>query len=204
MKRTLLLAALLLLPAALAAQAPFPGAGETVLSPGDVIRIAVWNKPELSGEFTVAEDGTIAHPVFRHVRVAGIGISTVEARVLEVLAEWEKNPRLVLEPLLQVGVGGEVRLPGLLPLHPHTSIAQAVARAGGPTERAILERVRLYRGAETIEVDLTRPTEGIAGSPIRSGDQIFVERRSSFWRDNIAPSGSIVAGIGTILALILR
>jgi hypothetical protein len=38
------------------------GTTEGTLRPGDVVRIDVWQKPELSGEFRVGIDGSLVHP----------------------------------------------------------------------------------------------------------------------------------------------
>src|SRR5829696_4609079 len=57
-------------PAPASAQEPRAPAAQAVLTPGDSVRIEVWRKPEFSGDFVVAPDGTITHPLFRSVRVA--------------------------------------------------------------------------------------------------------------------------------------
>jgi protein involved in polysaccharide export with SLBB domain len=68
----------LLLLATLAAVVPAraqenrPSSDQAVLSPGDSVRIVVWRKPEFSGDFVVAPNGTITHPLFRAVQVGGI------------------------------------------------------------------------------------------------------------------------------------
>ena len=69
------------------------------LNPGDVLRITVWRKPELSGEFIIATDGTVSHPLYRSVRVTGIPLPAVETRIREFLGMLEENPQFVVEPL---------------------------------------------------------------------------------------------------------
>jgi polysaccharide biosynthesis/export protein len=105
-------------------------------SPGDVVRISVWRQPELSGEFYIMSDGTIVHPLYRGVKVTGIPFTDVEARIRAILAEYEATPQFVIEPLLRIAVGGEVGTPNLYTVPPETTIAQAVALAGGPTREA--------------------------------------------------------------------
>jgi polysaccharide biosynthesis/export protein len=178
--------------------------GTTTLTAGDALRVTVWRRPELSGEFSIAENGTVAHPLFRSVSAVGVPMATVEARMHDYLATIDANPQFVLEPLLRVSVGGEVRQPSLYRLAPETSIAEAVALAGGATDSGRLERVRLFRGGEEILVDLTRPEAGLAQQPIRSGDQIFVDRRISIFREYIAPAASITAAAAALLNILLR
>jgi protein involved in polysaccharide export with SLBB domain len=186
---------------------PLPGQSEwdrtVVLRPGDVLRVTVWRNPELTGEFAIARDGTLSHPLYRDVVVAGLDLAGAEARLRDLLSGLESNPRFVIEPLLRVSVGGEVRQPSLYRLPPETSIAEAVALAGGATERGRLEAVRLFRGGAEIRVDLTRPEAGLAQDPIRSGDQIFVDRRVSVFREYIAPAASVVAAAAALLRLVI-
>jgi polysaccharide biosynthesis/export protein len=209
MKRfVVLLAALLVLgPVGTSAQsAPRPAAGveATSLRPGDVLRVTVWRNQELSGEFVIASDGSIAHPLYRELRVAGMTPAAVEERMHEFLVRFEASPRFVVEPLFRVSVGGEVRQPNLYSLPVHTTIAEAVALAGGVTERGRLDRVRLIRGNEEIWVDLTQPDHGLAQSAVRSGDQLFVARRVNIWREYITPAGSIASAIISLANLLIR
>ena len=197
-------------PAALAAQSGAPVAGSVgltsdsvTLAPGDVVRITVWRKPELSGEFVVSTDGTVAHPLYREVQVAGIPLSTAERRLRTFLEKYEANPQFVIEPLLRVAVAGEVRQPNLFTLRPETSVSQAVALAGGPTERGQRDRLLLVRQNRRIVVDLRRADASGAGMPIRSGDQILVERSSAFFRDYVTPTMSVLGATAAIISVIL-
>jgi polysaccharide export outer membrane protein len=196
--RSLLVAVLLAAPP-LAAQAP--ATGEGVLSPGDIIRITVWRKPEMSGEFTIAPDGSIAHPLYQEVHVSGLPLDSAIARVRAFLARDEANPAFILAPMLRVAVGGEVRQPNLYSLPPTTTIAQAVALAGGPTERGRLDRVRVSRAGGVITLDLAQPSATVARLAIRSGDQILVLRRRDFVRDVVAPASSIIGALAGIAGI---
>ena len=37
--------------------------GDSLLRPGDALRITVWRQPEFSGDFVVNPDSTVAHPL---------------------------------------------------------------------------------------------------------------------------------------------
>ena len=189
-----------LLPLSAAAQTE----AERALEAGDAVLIEVWQNPELSGEFSILENGGISHPLLRDVEVAGLPMAGVEARIRERYERLETNPQFVVQPLLRVSVGGEVRQPSLYRLPPTTTIAEAVALAGGASERARLDRVRLFRGGEEIAVDMTSPEAGLAQTPISSGDQIFVDRRTSIFRDYIAPAGSITAALVSLVSVLTR
>src|SRR5688572_29600026 len=62
---------------------------QAVLTPGDSVRIVVWRKPEFSGDFVVAPNGTITHPLFRSVQVGGVPFATAEANLRRFLARFE-------------------------------------------------------------------------------------------------------------------
>ena len=181
-----------------------PTASQIVLRPGDALRITVWRKPELSGQFTVAIDGSLAHPLYRSVRVAGVPLSTVETRLLQFLQRYEEGPQFVLEPLLRVAVGGEVARPNLYALGPETTVSQAVALAGGASERGRNDRVRLVREGRTVLIDLTKPDATVTQLLIQSGDEIFVDRRRAIFREYITPVITIVGAAAAIVSAVSR
>jgi polysaccharide export outer membrane protein len=173
------------------------------LAPGDVVRITVWRKPELSGEFVVGTNGTVAHPLYREVQVAGIPLAVAEQRLRGFLEKYEANPQFVIEPLIRVAVMGEVRQPNLFTLRPETSVSQAVALAGGPTERGRRDRLLVVRQNNQLVIDLRRAGASGAAMPIRSGDQILVERTSAVFRDIVTPTVSILGAMAAIVSVIL-
>lgn len=182
---------------------PTRSSSDPVLQPGDVVQIGVWRQPEWSGEFDISADGTIAHPLYRSIRVAGVPVSVAEDRMRAFLRRYEETPTFFMQPRFRVVLGGEVREPKLYTHPPEVTIAQAVALAGGPTERADLERVRLLRGSQEMVLDLTRPESGAAAMPIRSGDQIIIPRRRDVFRDVVIPASSVAGAFVGLLNLIL-
>jgi protein involved in polysaccharide export with SLBB domain len=184
------------------ASAQEPGA--STLRPGDVVRVAVWREPQLSGDFTIAEDGTITHPIYRELKVAGKGITEVERQFRGLLSRLTSSPQFVVEPLVRVGVGGEVRTPNLYTVSPVMTIAEVVALAGGATDRGRLESVRLNRGGRETIIDLKTPGASMAQSPVQSGDQIFVDRRTSVFREVVAPAASVLAALAAVANIIIK
>ncbi len=182
---------------------------QAVLAPGDSVRIVVWRKPEFSGDFVVAPNGTITHPLFRAVQVAGVPFATAEANLRRYLARFEENPEFVMEPLIRVAISGEVERPLVYALRPETTVAEAVARAGGATEVGARNRVRVLRlqpsgQQEQLIINLTDPEAGYGRIPIRSGDQIIVDRRKSFMRDILLPTLGVIGSVASLGLLIDR
>lgn len=174
------------------------------LRPGDAVRISVWRKPEMSGQFTISMDGSVAHPLYRSVTVTGLSLPALESRLRMFLEQFEETPQFVVEPLLRVVVGGEVARPNLYTLGPETSVAQAVALAGGATERGHADRIRLVRAGSTILIDLTKADPAATQLAIRSGDEVFVDRRRSIFREYVTPAITIVGAAAAITSAVLR
>jgi polysaccharide biosynthesis/export protein len=182
---------------------------QTMLLPGDSVRITVWRKPEFSGDFVVAPDGSITHPLFRDVRIAGVPLPTAEANLRRYLSQYDQNPQFVMEPLLRVSVSGEVPRPLVFAAQPKTSVGEAIARAGGTTQFGNRSRVRLIRGEGSgpqriLYVNLQDPSDALSRSPIRSGDQIVVDRKKSFLKDVMLPALGVIGSIASLGLLIDR
>jgi polysaccharide export outer membrane protein len=191
------------------AQSPAPGADQVILAPGDSVRIVVWRKPEMSGDFIVAPDGTISHPLYRAVRVGGVPFSTAEVNLRNFLARFEQDPQFVVEPLVLVAISGEVGRPQVFAVRPETTIPEAVAQAGGPKETAKLDEVRVLRKDASgrqreLQVSLFNPEISSAAIRVHSGDQIILDRRKSFFRDYFMPALSVIGSVASIGLLIDR
>jgi polysaccharide export outer membrane protein len=191
------------------AQSPPPTSEQITLAPGDSIRVVVWRKPEMSGDFIVGPDGVITHPLYQAVRVGGVPFATAQANLRTFLARFEQDPQFIAEPLVRVAISGEVGRPQVFALRPETSIADAVAQAGGPNQYANRDRVRVLRkeaGGRQRElyVDLLDPEGSSATVRVRSGDQIVVDRRRSFFREIFLPGLSVIGSAASIYLLIDR
>jgi polysaccharide export outer membrane protein len=173
-----------------------------MLRPGDALRITVWRHPDLTGEFVIATDSTLVHPVYQGVKVGGLPLGAAKERLRGLLATYEQDVQLVIEPLFPVSVEGEVRQPNLYRLPQGTTIAQAIALAGGPTEAGRLDKVHLIRRESEIAIDLAGGYARYEGLGIASGDQVIVARRRNFSvvRDLLVPVTSLTAAVAAIIA----
>jgi polysaccharide export outer membrane protein len=186
-----------------------PRSEQAVLTPGDSVRITVWRKPEFSGDFVIAPDGSVSHPLYRAVRVGGVPFATAEANVRRFLSGFDENPQFVMEPLVRVAVSGEVTRPIVFAIRPETSIGEALARAGGTTQFGARNRVRVLRltpngQQQTLTLNLQSPgsTDGLL--PVRSGDQIVVDRKKSFVKDVLLPTIGVIGSVASVGLLIDR
>jgi polysaccharide export outer membrane protein len=196
-------------PVGMFAQSPAVSADQVTLAPGDSVRVVVWRKPEMSGDFIVAPDGTISHPLYRAVRVGGVPFSTAEVNVRSFLARFEQDPQFVMEPLVRVAVLGEVGKPQVFAVRPETSVAEAVAQAGGPSEDGNRERVRVLRKDASgrqreFSVSLLTSDASSGSFRVHSGDQIVVDKRKSFFKDIFMPTLSVLGSAASVYLLIDR
>jgi polysaccharide export outer membrane protein len=183
---------------------------QAVLTPGDSVRIVVWRKPEFSGDFVVAPDGSITHPLFRAVPVAGVPFATAEANLRKFLSGFEENPQFVMEPLIRVAVSGEVTKPQVFAVRPETTIGEAVARAGGVTDIGSRSHIHVLRlgpngqQQQEVIVNLADPNNVTATLPVRSGDQIIVDKKKSVFKDILLPALGVIGSIASLGLLIDR
>jgi polysaccharide biosynthesis/export protein len=188
-------------PPAAQATLPVPGSGEWsagYLQPGDRITIQVWRQPEFTGDFFVTEQGVIGHPIFRTIRVAWRNVEDVEPMIRQFLLQFEQEPNVVVETFFRVSVAGEVRQPNIHFLRPGTTLAQAVALAGGTTDRARNDRVTLRRGGRDFTLDLGDPALPQRNWVVYSGDEIIVARRVSVFREYVLPAISVLGSAASI------
>lgn len=171
--------------------------------PGDQIRLAVWRQPDFSGDFPIAPDGTIQHPLLSEVRVAGATRAQIREQILRALQRYEREPQFVFDFLYRVGVSGEVRLPNLYTLTPETTIVQALAAAGGASDNARLDQAVLLRGGQETVIDLLRPTPEVAAMKVQSGDILRLPRRTQRLRETVGFGSSIIAALASLAGAIL-
>ena len=186
----------LLAPAAGAAQDAGSGTS-TQLLPGDVINVDIWREEELSGQFQVDENGVVVLPLLGRKTVTGISADDLRDQLIEGYGEYLVNPAVLVVLLRRVNVLGEVTSPGVYLVDATQSIADLIARAQGIKPDGNADDIRLVRNGVTTRADLTGSLS-IQDAGIRSGDQIWVGKRSWFSRNF-----SSVVGIASIIANIV-
>lgn len=146
------------------------------LGPGDKLRVTVYNEPDLSGEFDVGGQGSIALPLIGQVDVKGRTIGDVDALITQKYgANYLVNPRVSVEVLnyRPFFIIGEVKNPGSYPYVNGMTVLNAVALGGGYTPRADQKDIMLKR-ANSGSAPEERVTEDTIVLP---GDVINVKER---------------------------
>jgi polysaccharide biosynthesis/export protein len=144
------------------------GAYEYRVAPQDVLRVTVWNQPELtnpSGTTTelsgriVNADGKFFFPFVGSVLAGGKTVGEIRSTIASGLSQVIKNPQVDVSVLQYRGqrvyVSGEVKAPGSVAVNDvPPDLAEIVARAGGPSLEADLSAVNVTRANKSFRLDL--------------------------------------------------
>lgn len=188
-------------PPATPAPAPSPALTKRAviytLSPGDRVRVAVFQEDDLSALPRVDARGAVNLPLIGDVRVAGMTIADAQ-RAIE---QGYRDGRILREPKVtitveeyarrEISVLGEVRAPGKydLPVESTLTLVEAITRAGGFTDIAKGSEVRITRidadGKEqNFTVDVQSIIRGLGKSKaednsllVQPNDIVFVPQR---------------------------
>jgi polysaccharide export outer membrane protein len=169
------------------------------LSPGDVVRLRIWREPDLSGDYVVDETGQVVFPLVGRLRVVDESAPSLRARLTGSYARFLQSPSVEVIPLRRVTVLGAVRTPGVYAVDLTTTVADALALAGGVGPDGNPDRVELLRGGRRVATFARSAL--FADLPLRTGDQLQVRERAWITR-NAALVASIASGVVT-LAIVL-
>jgi polysaccharide export outer membrane protein len=111
---------------------------EYVLGPGDIIRITVFQNPDLTTEARVSEKGMLTFPLLGAVSVGGKSTAAAETEIATRLRDggFVRQPQVNVLPIQirgnQVSVLGQVNRPGRFPLETaNLRLTDMIATAGG-------------------------------------------------------------------------
>lgn len=148
--------------------------GDYLLGVGDKISISVYDEEELSVSVVIPGSGVISYPFLGEIKVGGI-----TSRDLENTLDQGLRGKYLIDPKVTVSIiqyrpffiHGEVKQSGGYPYQPGLSLRKAITLAGGFTERANKNRIRVIRersqqqGAVPIGMD----------DPVYPGDTVIIE-----------------------------
>jgi polysaccharide export outer membrane protein len=179
--------------------------GDYVVGAQDVLKVTVFDEPQLSGTFRVDTDGTFTYPFVGRITATGQTLRSIESTLTTLLADgYVKRPQVAIEVeeyrSRSIFVVGEVRTPGKYPLTGQMTLIEALAQAGSTTATASSEVLILRRPAgagadgaalspgapgvmQTLRVSLTDMQSGRESTNpvLQEGDTIFVARAERFY-----------------------
>ena len=169
------------------------------LRPGDAVRLRIWREPDLTGDFPVNESGVVVLPKLGPRLVTREHPDSLKSWVVRSYSAVLKNPSIEVLLVRRIQVLGAVKNPGLYPVEPTMTVADAIALSGGVTPQGRSNKVELRRQGEKLPGTLSGRLL-IGESHIRSGDQIFVPERSWLSRN----PGIVIGAIGLVSTIIFR
>lgn len=134
----------------------YQGTGEYKMRSGDQLQIVVYGHPDLSTQlgvsytpYVVRPDGNMDMPLIGNVRCQGKTVPQVAEEITSRLAEYIIDPQVTINVTklgtTRVYVLGEVRQQGLYELEKSHTLLDAVARAGGFTQKGAKRKVYVVR-----------------------------------------------------------
>ena len=164
------------------------------LAPGDIVRVQVYQNPDLTTEARISESGRITLPLIGGVQISGLSVFAAESKIVKALSD----AKLVLKPNVtillqeargnQVSVLGQVNKPGRFPLDTKSiRVSDMLALAGGiaatGADSVIVTGERDDK-AFRYELDIAQmyATRDMSlDVVVRGGDTLYVMRAPAFY-----------------------
>ena len=180
--------------AAAVAGAQVPPRVEPVLGIGDVVKITVYQNPDLTVDARVSELGQVNFPLIGAVTIGGLSVSQAQALIEKRLRDggFVLKPQVTIQTTqirsIQISILGQVAKPGRFPIELVGSrVSEMIAAAGGvvPGGADIVTLVG-NRDGKPIKLDIDLPLilqQGRADLdiPVENGDIIYVDRAPTFY-----------------------
>ena len=148
------------------------------LGSGDKIHVSVFGQADLNGDFVVDGAGSVQLPLIGLVQAAGLTVAQFQKEITGKYADG-----FLVNPNVEVDVSGyrpfyiigEVKTPGQYAYVNGMSILNAVALAGGYTDRADKSEVYIRRNGASKEAELPadETTKVNPGDIIRVSERFF-------------------------------
>jgi polysaccharide export outer membrane protein len=162
---------------------------EHTLGPGDVIRVAVYQNPDLTVETRLSENGQITFPLVGNVSLDGLTATAAEQKIAKALRDgnFVLKPQVTVSLLqvrsAQISILGQVAKPGRYPIETvNSKVSEMIAAAGGvaPGGSDVVTLVGTRGGKPVrIEIDLPAILQGGKNEldmVVNNNDIIYVDR----------------------------
>lgn len=194
------------------------------LSPGDRIKVIIYEGELFSGVYEVNIDGKLQIPYLDPLPVSGMEPEQVKTQLFKVLVDRDYFPAQSLQVTvsviqwapIQVNVAGEIFQPGRVSINnrppeeralqqnqasgdnpPERYLTAALRNAGGVTPRANVKKIRLIRNGSERIIDLSGVFNGdlVEDVPLVAGDRIVVPQSALQQNSLVRPSQITPPGI---------
>ncbi|QUM85001.1 MULTISPECIES: polysaccharide biosynthesis/export family protein [unclassified Moritella] len=156
-------------------QTPVLAKGSYILGPGDKVEIKVFGQKNLTVETLLSNSGQINYPFFGEIKVTGLTVKQVEQLIYNGLkGDYLVNPNVYVHVVeyRPFYIHGEVNKPGGYSYQPGLTVNQAIALAGGLTERASKQKIYLFK-----EKNKNTQINASLTYKVNAGDTILIKQR---------------------------
>ena len=169
-------------------------AAQSRIEPGDRVAVKVYLEPSLSDEVIVNTHGDIVLARLGAIHVTPIAVGALQDTLRARYATFLRNPDVSITVLRRIIVNGDVGRPNVYYVDVASTLRDVIAQAGGITENGNSDKVAIIRNGASLPVPNWRDDVSRA-SDLRSGDQIFVPKRSWLYRNmfSIASTGVLIS-----------
>jgi len=161
------------------------------LHPMDLLKLQVFQEPDLDRELRVSQDNTVVVPLLGVVNVNGLSVRETELLIAELYRkDYLVNPQINITVVeyspRSVNVFGAVNQPGsvVFPPERELTLLDAIARSGGFSRLANRSKVSLTRTqADGQTVNYVINADQLVGGdsdnrvPVQNGDVIYIPER---------------------------
>ena len=152
-----------------------------IIGSEDILRVMVWENPNMSGPVTVRPDGMITLPLINDLKAGGITPKQLKDLVTKAYEEFIIKPEVMISVMAVNSkfyyISGEVNRPGQYPLVTAKTVMQALTIAGGPREFANKKNILIIRGPKRYKFNYNDVIKGKNMQQniyLESGDMINV------------------------------
>jgi polysaccharide export outer membrane protein len=171
------------------------------INPGDGIRISFLDIQDLiTGDYYIQPNGLLNLPLIGVIETKSKDFKEIRSEIEARYDSLYKEPHLSVNALYRINILGAVEKPGFYYVSDYEKFTAILAFAGGTTENADIEDIKLIRNNKQIDIDVeTIIKEGstVTDFGLQSGDQVFVP--ISWWSQNSV----MVTVIISVTALII-
>lgn len=154
----------------------------------DLLKITVYEQPDLDTTARIASSGEISFPLIGNVMASGLTVTELKLKIEELLRQdYLVNPQvqIFVEGInaKQISVLGAVKKPGKYDMYPQrdTTVLEAIAMAEGFSPIASINGTRIIRKEKDNEItipikvtDITKRGKKEKDLPLKPGDIVFV------------------------------
>jgi polysaccharide biosynthesis/export protein len=160
--------------------------GDAVISPGDLLAVAVFDTPEISGTMRVSNEGNLTLPLIGSIHIVGLTASNAAGLIREKLI----SGRFLKDPQVSVSfvdflnqsalVLGDVAKPGPVPILGSRTLWEVVGAAGGANATAANKVIIIRRTDPShplqLSMDWDRNLSDQPNPEVSFGDTVQIPR----------------------------